>query len=292
MKLNCLAEIEKLDPETDHCRIVYLTICDGFMWDITRSLELALFRTFAAPSIGRLLHRTGEFENNGQKRYDDTTLLLLSILRYGYDSEVGRRAITRMNKTHSHFPISNEDYLFVLSTFVIDPISWIERFGWRKFCDKEKRSLFLFWHHIGQRMGLQSLPNSLDQMEAESWAYVDNHFAFDDANQSVAQGTVNIVKAWLPRILGRFVEPVAASLLDARTRAAVGMKSSSVFTDRTVMLALKTRSLLKRLIHRGREPDWPSGDRTYPHGYVIEDLAPKRLLEIEDSEAVSQKTRH
>lgn len=251
------------------------------MWDITRSLELALFRTFAAPSIGGLLHRTGEFERNGQKRYDDTTLLLLSILRYGYDSEVGMRAIERMNKTHSHFPISNENYLFVLSTFVIDPISWIDRFGWRRLSDKETQSLFLFWRNIGERMGLQSLPDSLNQMETESWAYVNNHFEYDDANHQVARGTVNIVKGWLPKILGRFVEPVAASLLDARTRDAVGMQHPSQLTQRAVSWALKTRSTAKRITRLRHQPDWPSGNRTYPHGYEIEELAPKRILEIE-----------
>ena len=45
------------------------------------------------------------------------------------------------------------------ATFVIDPISWIDRFGWRRLSDKETQSLFLFWRNIGQRMGLQSLPD-------------------------------------------------------------------------------------------------------------------------------------
>ena len=32
-----------------------------FPWDITRSLELALLKTFCLPSISGLLQRTGEF---------------------------------------------------------------------------------------------------------------------------------------------------------------------------------------------------------------------------------------
>jgi hypothetical protein len=289
MKSEFLTEIERLDPQVDHCRIVYLTLCDGFLWDVTRSLELALFRTFAAPSIGGLLHRTGEFEKNGQKRYDDTTLLLLTILQSGYDSEFGSRAIARMNKTHSHFPISNEDYLFVLSTFVIDPIDWIDRFGWRKLTDKERQSQFLFWRNVGVRMKLHSLPDSLAQMETESWQYVETHFAFDNANQRVADATIRIVKGWLPSTLGRFVKPVTASLLDARTRAAVGIGNPSLVTRGTVNFALKTRSMVKRLTHLWHEPDWPSGQRTYPGGYQIEELAPRRILEIEQSDTANQQ---
>lgn len=90
MKSEFLTEIERLDPQVDHCRIVHLTICDGFLWDVTRSLELALFRTFAAPSIGGLLHRTGEFEKNGQKRYDavvidDLTVWIRQRVRFPRD---------------------------------------------------------------------------------------------------------------------------------------------------------------------------------------------------------------
>ena len=277
-----------MDPETDHSRIVYLTLCDGLLWDVTRSLELALFRTFAAPSIGRLLHRTGEFETNGQKRYDDTTLLLLTILRRGYDSEVGSQAIDRMNKSHSHFPISNEDYLFVLSTFVIDPIDWIDRFGWRKLSDNERQSLFLFWRNVGIRMKLQSIPESLTQMETESWQYVEDHFTFDEANQRVADGTIEIVKGWLPAMLSPFVRPVASTLLDDRTRNAVGMQQPSRATRQAVHWGLRTRAVVKRFTHLRHQPDWPSGQRTYPDGYQIDQLAPRRLLEIEQSEALRQ----
>ena len=41
-----LNEIRKLDPEKDHERIAFLTTNCEFPWDTTRSLELALFRTF------------------------------------------------------------------------------------------------------------------------------------------------------------------------------------------------------------------------------------------------------
>ena len=56
-----LAEIRRLDPVRDHLRIVYLDACFEFPFDVTRSLEFAFFRTFAVPSIARLLASTGEF---------------------------------------------------------------------------------------------------------------------------------------------------------------------------------------------------------------------------------------
>ena len=114
-----LEQILRLDPEKDHREITYLITCYEFPFDVARSLEFALFRTFASPRIGGLLDRTGEFGQRAQKRYDDTDLILNEILENGYDSERGRAALRRMNQLHGRFAIANEDFLYVLSTFVL-----------------------------------------------------------------------------------------------------------------------------------------------------------------------------
>ncbi|MGH2523929.1 MAG: hypothetical protein ACRDH2_15595 [Anaerolineales bacterium] len=46
-----LNRILQLDPERDHMEITYLDTFHEFPWDTTRSLEFALFRTFASPGI-------------------------------------------------------------------------------------------------------------------------------------------------------------------------------------------------------------------------------------------------
>src|ERR1700742_1145882 len=127
-----LPEIRSLDPVVDHQRITFLTCRVDFSWDITRALELALFRTYCIPSISALLDKTQEFGCRAQRRYDDTDIIVSEIMEHGYESERGLAAIRRMNQIHGRFEISNEDFLYVLSTFVFVPIRWIERFGWRK----------------------------------------------------------------------------------------------------------------------------------------------------------------
>src|SRR3954469_13294555 len=93
-------EILSLNPETDHCRIIHLMTGYEFPWDVVRALEVALMRTFCSPSVSGLLHRTGEFRRHGQKRYDDTALLIAEIMHHGYDSDRGQQAIAHMNKIH------------------------------------------------------------------------------------------------------------------------------------------------------------------------------------------------
>ena len=98
---------------------------------MVRSLEFALLRSYASQPISRLLDATREFQDHGQKRYDDTALIVAEFMKNGYDSPRGAAAIQRMNEQHGQFKISNEDFLFVLSTFVLDPIDWMSEYAWR-----------------------------------------------------------------------------------------------------------------------------------------------------------------
>jgi hypothetical protein len=68
--------IAALDADRDHEEIVRELGAYEFPWDTETALSLALFRTFAVPSIARILASTGEFTERARKRYDDTELLL------------------------------------------------------------------------------------------------------------------------------------------------------------------------------------------------------------------------
>ena len=56
--------------------MTFLIATCAFPFDVARSLELALFRTYAVPRISALLRSTGELTERTRKRYDDTDLLL------------------------------------------------------------------------------------------------------------------------------------------------------------------------------------------------------------------------
>src|SRR6266480_4753021 len=159
------AEIISLDPLTDHCRIVHLLTGYEFPWDVVRALEVALMRTFCSPRISELLHRTGEFRKHGRKRYDDTALLVAEFMQNGYEGERGLQAINHMNKIHGVYQIENDDFLFVLPTFIFLPIQWIDNYGWRKTTATEREALFYFFKEVGERMKIKNIPASLNEFE-------------------------------------------------------------------------------------------------------------------------------
>ena len=271
-----LDEILRLDPEADHKRIIYLDVCYEFPWDTTRALEVALFRTFAVPSIGRILDSSGEFHRAPQKRYDDTDLIISTMLEDGYDGPSGSAALRRMNQIHRRFPISNEDYLYVLSTFVFEPIRWNERFGWRRMVDNERMANFYCWREIGRRMNITNIPETYTAFESFNQQYENEHFSYSEATERVGNATRDMFLAWFPRITHGFAEQAIYALLDERLLGAFGFPSPAPTVRRLVIGSLRDRAHVLRWLPPRRRPRLRTKikRRTYSRGYRIESLGP------------------
>jgi hypothetical protein len=272
-----LREIQKLDPETDHQRIVFLSSCYDFPFDTTRALEFALFRTFAVPRISALLDRTGEFQTRPQKRYDDTDIIVSELLEQGYDSERGKRALRRMNQLHGRFSIANDDFLYVLSTFVYEPIRWNERFGWRLMCERERLGYFVFWREVGRRMNIQNLPAGYGPFELFNKEYERQHYRFTEANRRVGTATRELFVGWSPRVFAPLVRVAIHALLDDRLIDAFGFPRPSPLTRTLVAGALRLRGKIAGFLPPRRHPRLRTemGHPSYPKGYTIENLGPE-----------------
>ncbi len=271
-----LSEIRGLDPVADHSRIVYLDTCFEFPWDTTRSLELALFRTFAVPSIAGLLDRTGEFGRAAQKRYDDTDLILSTIVEAGYESEAGKRAIRQMNRIHGRFEIANEDFLYVLSSFVFEPIRWNSRFGWRPLIETEKLATFEFWREIGRRMAIRDLPAEFAALERFNDEYERERFARTEATERVGRATRDMFLAWFPGLPRRFGSLAIYALMDERLLDAFGFPHPPGPLRAAVETSLRTRGRLVAHLPARRRPRHRTKRRTRTYGHVwrLESLGP------------------
>jgi hypothetical protein len=270
-----LDEIRRLDPVADHHRIAYLTSLHEFPWDTIRSLELALFRAFAVAKGTPLLAGTGEFTTRTQKRYDDTVLILAEILEHGYDSERGRAALRRMNQMHGRHPIPNDEFMYVLSTFVFDPIRWNERFGWRPLLRAEKVASFHFWREIARRMAIRDVPDDYESLERYYDEYPLQHYRFAPENNDLARATRDLLLGWyLPKPLWPIGRPFVHALLDDRLLDAVGLPRPHRLVRRVAEGALRLRGRIVRHLPPRRRPRLITRQRhrTYPRGYTIEDL--------------------
>jgi len=277
--------IEALDPERDHQLIVHYLAGWEFPWDYVRALEMALYRTFCAPTTSALLDRTREFHDRPQRRYDDTSLLMAEIMEWGYDSDRGREAIRRMNRFHGQYEIANEDFLYVLSTFHLEPIRWMDRFGWRRMTANERKASFFFWREVGRRMAIRDIPPSHEAFEQWSLEHERTHFRYDDANRRVATATRELFVSWAPRPLRPIVRVSIHAMLDDTMLTSFGFPRAPGFVRSAVTGALRARGRFLRLLPAHKKKDFITGkpQRSWPKGYEISQLGPPPLLKEEES---------
>jgi len=274
-----LDEIEGLDPERDFQRICYLSTNYDFPWDVEQSLSLAFFKTYGIPTISELLDRTGEFRERAQKRYDDTKLILAEMFDHGIDSERGREANRRMNQMHGRFPIKNDDYIYVMSTIVLEPIRWNRRWGWRKYTDKESQAQLAYMGEMARRMDIRDVPPTLDSLEKWSRAYEAANLRFTESNRRVADYTLDLFLSWFPGPARPLVRRAMLAILDDALLEAFGYERPGKAARTLVDRALRTRAFVIRLLPRRRSPHLVTGEqmRSYPHGYRLSDLGVAEL---------------
>ncbi|MCB1495299.1 MAG: DUF2236 domain-containing protein [Bauldia sp.] len=269
------SRIASLDVEKDCREITLLLATWEFAWDIERALEFALFRTYAVPAISGLLARTGEFERRPRKRYDDTELILAEIQENGFDSNRGRRALKRLNEMHGRFKIADGDMLYVLSTFVMEPIRWLDRYGRRPMTPHEQRAWCNYYRRLGEHMGIPDIPGDLETFRRFNEAYETGNFRFAEPNKAVATATSDLLLGfYLPRWLLWAGRPAVRAFMDTPLLAAMGFPPAPRWPRRALLTALAIRARALRILPARRRPRLLTQVRrpTYPEGYAIEEL--------------------
>ncbi|MCJ1405075.1 hypothetical protein MMC11_008301 [Xylographa trunciseda] len=204
-----------------------------------KALEFALFKTYGIPSISRLLVQTKQLTDPAlvPKRYVDTTVLIREFCENPPGSERYRDAIARMNYIHSVYQqagkITNDDLLYTLSLFALEPANWINRYEWRALTRMEECALGTFWKSIGDAMLLDygSVDRSesgwsdglhwLDDIRSWSQAYEERNMVSDPDNKKVADETVVLLLWLVPGYFKRFGQRVVCALIDDRLRKAI-----------------------------------------------------------------------
>jgi hypothetical protein len=275
-----LREIEGLAPERECQRIMHLSFGYEFCWDSTRALELALYRTYCIPSVSGLLDRTGEFYRHAQRRYDDTAILIAEMCEWGYEGARGREALGRINWAHGHFTISNDDFLYVLSTFIYEPVRWIDRYAWRPTCRNEKLGYYYFWREVGTRMGIRDIPSTYEGFERWARDYEDRTLRYSKSNQRIGIATRDLFASWYPHPLAPLVRLVIYALLDDTMLDAFGFPRPLPGARALVGGALRLRGWVVRWLPPRSSPNFFSDrpNRSHPRGYEIGSLGPPRLV--------------
>ena len=265
----------RLDPETDFAEIYRNLTVYEFPWDLTQALSFALFRTYAVPSIGNLLDRTGEFTQRTQKRYDDTALLLEEPLVHGFSSAAGKAGIKRVNQMHKLYDISNDDMRYVLATFVVVPQRWIDDYGWRRLSGGEVRASVNYYRELGRHLAIQDVPETYAEFAELMDTYEAEHFGYDEGARRVADATLELLTTFYPKPAARGVDLFSRALMDEPLLRAFRLAEPGPLARRLARGALRGRARLLAVLPPRRRPryvkDLPR-IKSYPEGYDVAGL--------------------
>ncbi|KAL9190393.1 hypothetical protein ACHAXT_007604 [Thalassiosira profunda] len=262
-----------------------------------KALEFGLFKTYSILSISKILYSTRELVDRCGRRYDDTDLLIREFLERDPDSPRAEAALERMNAIHAHYNISNPDYLYVLCVFIVEPIRWVERFGFRSPHEKEKVAMHLRWKIIGEQMGIERIPQSYEEAAKYLDKYEEEYMVYADTNAQVANSTMELFLSIVPSFMHPVCEPAVHALCPPRLRRAMGYPDPPqllvAFLEAVLVVAggfvkyfLPPRWKPKRRTpvhpiamskHTVLYPTFHPFEQTYADGYKISELGPESL---------------
>jgi hypothetical protein len=189
-----------------------------------------------------------------------------------------------MNGIHGRFAIANDDFLYVLSTMVFEPIRWNARFGWRPLIDTERLATFYFWREVGKLMGMSAIPADYDSFERFNVEFERNRFAYSDAGNRVGKATRDMFIGWFPGVPKSLGRPFVHALLDELLLDALGFPSPPRALRAAATASLRARSRAVRFLPEHRKPRLRTEERhrSYPERIEIERLGPPPADAVHD----------
>jgi len=154
--------------------------------------------------------------------------------------------------------ISNDDMLYTLSLFALEPVRWVKRYEWREMTPMEVCAIGTFWKSIGdaQCISYEDMPSCktgwrdglhwFEELEAWSIAYEERNMLPSTYNNITANETVRILVFDLPSSWFGFGRSLASALMDDRLRKSMMYDAPSPFFQSCVDTFFAVRKTLLR----------------------------------------------
>ncbi|KAF8804023.1 hypothetical protein BYT27DRAFT_7340340 [Phlegmacium glaucopus] len=264
----------KYDERTMTAEEAQVVMKVSIMYDmpllLNYSLAFALFKTYAIPSISELLAATKELKSKEtvSRRYADTELLIATFVgcpisgfldpsfaannkgpdAQSADDPRAMIALARVNWLHSKYKISNDDFLYTLTLFVLEPGVWAERYGWRPLSQLEKYAFYVFWVEIGKKMGIEEIPESLEELIAFSKEYEERCMVPAPTNAEIAAYTIDELLSAAPEALGikTFAQRITICLLDDVVRVSMMQPEQPWYMHALMKSVMSTIAFVQR----------------------------------------------
>ncbi|KAJ3771952.1 hypothetical protein FB446DRAFT_738320 [Lentinula raphanica] len=252
------------------------------------ALAFALFKTYAIPTISKILSDTKELKSSDtmSKRYADTEILISTwvfcpitgkssfseqlsdvslhdspeMLKKGptgsraeqreLDDPRAMIALARVNWLHSKYPITNDDYLYTLALFTFEPPKWVRLYGWRPLSPMEEEAFYIFWYEIGKRMGIRDIPETIHDYRKWVKEYEARAMVPAQTNHEVATYTTEEILHVVPEFLGlrSLFRKLSVCALEENVRIAMMKPEQPVYYHLIFRTVLRSIAFVQRFL--------------------------------------------
>ena len=234
-------------------------LVEDFPFEMPLLVDLGAARALCSPRISTILSENGKYFRSGNLRHANASVSVVGLMKWGYNSPVGRQITAAVTHIHGQHGISDEEMWYALATLVRQPIVWIERYGWRPMEAPEKEALFQFWREVGKRMRLSDPPVDFSALERLFCEYEYRHFAQAPQNKQMVEVARREWVGRFPFGLRWMANAIFLSVLEEPIRQTLGLPQPWRMTERAISAFFLFRRRLLATFPRMRQSWWAGG---------------------------------
>ena len=166
---------------------------------------------------------------------------------------------------------------YVLSTFVVVPLRWVQRWGWRQHTEVEKVATAEYYRELGRHMGIRGIPGTWREFEDLLDGYEAEHFGYDPGGRAVADATLELSTTFPPnhRAPKAVSRAFVLSLMDEWLLDALGRSVPPAPVRLAADAVLRARAAVVRRMPVRTEPfsiERSPNIRSHPDGFDVREL--------------------
>ncbi|OTA98541.1 hypothetical protein M426DRAFT_69626 [Hypoxylon sp. CI-4A] len=280
-------------------QIVYKSLFDSeFPFFFVKGIQLALFRTYAIPTISSLLNKTTSLSSKSSvtRRYSETWALFNEFALSDWGSERWVQAMGRTRGIHAAYrksgKVREEDMLYTLAVVATQPVRLINSWEWRELTNAELCAIGTLYQALIEAFGIDWRKYLVDitantshdsglrffnSLYAWQNLYESQVMLHTPANHHLAATAIDLLLWGVPgKYLKQIVTRILVVLMDNPLRTAVGYPAPTTMHQVGVKFILASRRLALKYLFLPRpqflssQPTQIDQSRTILTSYIAE----------------------
>ena len=203
---------------------------------------LALLRSLTIKPLVTQLYPQTQLNHQTYERLMRTRQLIRTLIYFGLKSDKGQTAIATINRAHQAVIANNDDYLYVLSTFFLEPFRWNTSFQKQIISTQDQQKVVDFWCAVGEQMPIKGLFTDTNTWLVFQQQYESEYMGYSDEGSELATRSIDeLIKQAAPFGLRNLAQQVLIATTDPKVKVCLGLPNSVIPQEMIIWLLNSAR---------------------------------------------------